>query len=154
MNHHIVRFAISMLAFCMLSMANADDEVPRSFADEVERYLATHPVAGMDSYANFCRLVAQPAAQGAVDAVVQPDHKARKIRFWGALEHLALFKTWGLDAEEFDPEAAAQGVYPDVIFCHLEPNYSQGAVDRILDAVRHGTHFVTLQNTDRRHYQG
>ncbi len=149
MNHHIVRFAISMLAFCMLSMANADDEVPRSFADEVERYLATHPVAGMDSYANFCRLVAQPAAQGAVDAVVQPDHKARKIRFWGALEHLALFKTWGLDAEEFDPEAAAQGVYPDVIFCHLEPNYSQGAVDRILDAVRHGTHFVTLQNTDR-----
>lgn len=132
------------LAACICTAAT-----PRSFAAEVEHYLAAHRVAGMETYADFCRLVAQPAAESAVDATVQPCHKARKIRFWGALEHLPLFKSWGLDAAEFDPEAAAHGDYPDVIFCHLDPGYSQGAVDQILDAVRHGTHFVTLQSTDR-----
>lgn len=138
--------AAASFAACMCV---AVDATPRSFAAEVEKYLATHPVDGMETYANFCRLVAQPAAEGAVDATVQPCHKARKIRFWGAMEHLALFKGWGLDAAEFDPEAAANGDYPDVIFCHLAPGYSQGDVEQILDAVRHGTHFVTLQATDR-----
>ncbi len=131
-----------------MAIGNSAFAAPRSFAEEVERYLATHPVAGMETYADFCRLVAQPAAEGTVDATVQPCHKARKIRFWGAFEHLALFKSWGLDVDEFDPDAAARGDYPDVIVCHLSPGYCQGAVDQILDAVRHGTHFVTLQDTD------
>ena len=135
------------LSFTVCQFA-ATDATLRSFADEVERYLATHPVCGMETYADFCRLVAQPAATGAVDATVQPCHKARKIRFWGALEHMPLFKSWGLDVAEFDPDAAAAGDYPDVILCHLSPGYSQGDMDQILDAVRHGTHFVTLQNTD------
>ena len=149
MNHTVVRLIVPLLAGSWTVMAQAADTVPRSFSEEVERYLAVHPVAGLDSYADFCTLVAQPAARGEVDATVQPAHKAKKIRFWGALEHLALFKTWGLDVAEFDPVEAAKGIYPDVIFCHLDPGYAQGAVDRILDAVRHGTHFVTLQNTDR-----
>ena len=102
-------------AACMCASADA----PRSFAATVEDYLATHPVAGMETYADFCRLVAQPAANGAVDATVQPCHKARKIRFWGALEHMSVFKSWGLDVAEFDPDAADRGDYPDVIFCHL-----------------------------------
>jgi len=126
----------------------ADSAEPSSFAATVEKYFATHPVAGLDSYADFCRLVAQPVAGGDIDATVQPRHKARKVRFWGALEHMAQFRKWGLDAAEFDPDAAERGEYPDVIFCHLVPGYSQGAVDQILDAVRHGTHFVTLQSTD------
>ena len=61
--------------------APAADDTPRAFAQEVERFLATHPVTGMVAYADFCRLVAQPAAEGAVDATVQPSHKAKKIRF-------------------------------------------------------------------------
>ena len=138
-------FAAAAFAACMCASADA----PRSFAATVEDYLATHPVAGMETYADFCRLVAQPAANGAVDATVQPCHKARKIRFWGALEHMSVFKSWGLDVAEFDPDAADRGDYPDVIFCHLAPGYCQGDVDQILDAVRHGTHFVTLQTTDR-----
>ena len=92
-----------------MAIGNSAFAAPRSFAEEVERYLATHPVAGMETYADFCRLVAQPAAEGMVDATVQPCHKARKIRFWGAFEHLALFKGWGLDVDEFDPDAAARG---------------------------------------------
>ncbi len=139
---------IALGAFAAAAAAAAAD-VPRSFAAEVEGYLATHPVAGMETYADFCRLVAQPAAQGAVDATVRPCHKARKVRFWGALAHMELMKKWGLDVAEFDPDAAERGEYPDVIFCHLDPAYSAGAVEQILDAVRHGTHFVTLQCTDK-----
>ena len=145
--YEMKKLLIAAAAFAACICVSAD--APRSFAATVEDYLATHPVAGMETYADFCRLVAQPAANGAVDATVQPCHKARKIRFWGALEHMPVFKSWGLDVEEFDPDAADRGDYPDVIFCHLSPGYCQGDVDQILDAVRHGTHFVTLQTTDR-----
>ncbi len=118
------------------------------FSKAVNEYLATHPVKGMADIRDFSKFAATTPVKGAVDATVQPCHKERKVRFWGALEHLEVMRTWGLDVAEFNPDAAAKGCYPDVIFCHLPPNYSFGAVEQILDAVRHGTHFVTIQATD------
>ena len=119
------------------------------FAKTVNEFLATHQVAGIEDYAAFARYAAEVPVKGTVSAEVTPAHKARKVRFWGALEHLPLMKAWGLDVAEFDPDAAARGCVPDVIFCHLMPGYSQGDVDQILGTVRRGTHFVTLQCTDR-----
>ena len=121
--------AIAALA---LAPVFAADPVPRSFAEEVENYLAEHPVAGLETYADFCRLVAQPPAQGAVDATVPSCLKERRIRFWGALEHMELFRDMGLDAAEFDPDAAADGDWPDVVFCFLEPGFSKGDVSMML----------------------
>ena len=126
-----------------------DNTIPRAFAQEVENFLATHPVEGMANYGDFCRVVVETPVTGTVDATVQACHKARKVRFWRALEHLALLKSWGLDAEEFDPDAAAAGNYPDVIFCHLQPGYAKGDTEQFLDAARHGTHVVVLQCTDQ-----
>ncbi len=120
-----------------------------AFSKAIDEYLATHPVKGIADSREFWKYTTKPPASGSVDATVQPCHKARRVRFWGALEHLAVMRTWGLDVDEFDPDAAARGAYPDVIFCYLKPNYSQGDVEQILDAVRHGTHFVTLQATDK-----
>ncbi|MBO4287037.1 MAG: hypothetical protein J5985_02590 [Kiritimatiellae bacterium] len=118
------------------------------FAKTVDEYLATHQVTGIGDYAGFVRFAETEPVKGVVTAEVTPAHKARKVRFWGALEHLPLMRAWGLDVAEFDPDAAARGCCPDVIFCHLQPGYSRGDVDQILGAVRLGTHFVTLQNTD------
>ena len=129
------------------SAALADD-TPRSFAQEVERYLAVHPVEGVGGYGDFCRLVAQPAAEGAVDATVRPCHKARRIRFWGALAHLSMMKEWGLDVDELDFDAADAGDSPDVVFIHLKPGYCQGDVDAMLEVARRGAHVVVLQCTD------
>lgn len=119
------------------------------FAKAVNEYLATHCVMGLADWNDFQKYAAAPAVRGAVDATVQPCHKARRVRFWGALEHLPVMRAWGLDVDEFDPEASARGCNPDVIFCHLQPNYSFGDVDQIREAVRRGTHFITLQHTDR-----
>ena len=119
------------------------------FAKAVNEYLATHPVKGLADWGDFQKFAAAPAVKGAVDATVQPCHKARRVRFWGALEHLPVMRSWGLDVDEFDPDAAARGCVPDVIFCHLQPNYSFGDVEQILAAIRRGTHFVTLQSTDK-----
>lgn len=118
------------------------------FEKAVNEYLATHPVKGLADWGDFQKFAATAPVKGAVDATVYPCHKARRIRFWGALEHLPLMRSWGLDVDEFDPDAAARGCVPDVIICHLEPTYSQGSVEQILGAVRRGTHFITLQNTD------
>lgn len=119
------------------------------FAKAVNEYLATHCVAGLSDWNDFQKYAAAPAVKGTVDATVQPCHKARRVRFWGAIEHLPVMRGWGLDVGEFDPDASARGCNPDVIICHLEPNYSQGDIEQILCAVRRGTHFVTLQNTDK-----
>ena len=125
------------------------DAVPRSFAQEVERFLAVHTVQGIENYGDFTRLVAQKPATGKVDATVTPAHKARKVRVWGALGQLELFNEMGLNAEELDPDEMERGIYPDVVFSTTAPGYCQGDVDMILDAVSHGTHFVTLESTDR-----
>ena len=119
------------------------------FAKAVDEYFATHPVAGIADCGDFKKYAASAPVGGAVDATVQPCHKARRVRFWGALEHLPVMRKWGLDVDEFDPDAAARGCNPDVIFCHLQPNYSFGDVELILEAVRRGTHFITLQHTDQ-----
>ena len=125
------------------------NETNCGFAKAVNEYLATHPVKGLADWGDFQKFAATPAVKGAVDATVQPCHKARRVRFWGALEHLPLMRSWGLDVDEFDPDAAARKCVPDVIICHLQPNYSQGDVEQILGAVRRGTHFITLQCTDK-----
>ncbi len=119
------------------------------FSKAVNEYLATHPVKGMADIRDFNKFAASAPVKGVVDATVQPCHKARKVRFWGAIEHLAVMRKWGLDVAEFNPVAAAKGCYPDIIFCYLKPNYSYGDVDQVLNAVRHGTHFVTLGHTDQ-----
>lgn len=142
---HLVA-AVSALA---LAPVLAAAPVPRSFAEEVENYLVEHPVAGLATYADFCRLVAQPPAQGAVDAAVPACLKGRRIRFWGALEHMALFRDMGLDAAEFDPDAAAAGDLPDVVFCFLEPGFSKGDVSMMLAAAARGVHVVVLGYTDK-----
>jgi len=119
------------------------------FTKAVNEYFATHPVAGIADCPDFIKYAAATPVKGNVDATVQPCHKSRHVRFWGALEHLPVMRSWGLEVDEFDPDAAARGCNPDVIFCHLQPNYSFGDIDQILEAVRRGTHFVTLQHTDR-----
>ena len=119
------------------------------FSKTANEDLATHPVAGVADCGDLKKYASSAAWKGSVDATVQPCHKARRVRFWGALEHMAVMRGWGLDVDEFDPEAASRGCYPDVIFCHLQPNYTFGDVEQMLDAMRHGTHFVTLQATDQ-----
>ena len=119
------------------------------FTKAVNEYFATHPVVGIADCPDFIKYAAAAPVKGNVDATVQPCHKSRHVRFWGALEHLPVMRSWGLEVDEFDPDAAARGCNPDVIFCHLLPNYSFGDVDQICEAVRRCTHFVTLQNTDR-----
>ena len=142
------RLVVAVAALA-LAPVFAADPVPRSFAEEVENYLAEHPVAGLETYADFCRLVAQPPAQGAVDATVPSCLKERRIRFWGALEHMELFRDMGLDAAEFDPDAAAAGDWPDVVFCFLEPGFSKGDVSMMLAAAARGVHVVVLGYTDK-----
>lgn len=137
--------AAAIAAIAAIAPAAGAEETPRSFAAKIEDYLAGHPVAGLESYADFCRLVAQPPAQGTVDVTPPANLKTRRIRFWGALEHLALFKKWGFDAAEFDPDGEA----PDVIFCHLEPGFSKGDVEFMLSAAARGTHVVVLGHTDK-----
>ncbi len=122
---------------------------PANFAAEAKRYLATHEVAGVDSFQALLKLIGEPCGEGvAVDATVQPRHKARKVRCWGTMM-LPAFKSWGIDAEEFDPDAAARGDLPDVVFVTQPPNYSQGDVDMMFRAAAEGVHVVTLNSTDR-----
>lgn len=136
---------ITVIAAVAAGIAFAEEKTPRSFAAEVEDYLSAHPVAGIESYADFCRLVAQPPAQGTVDATPSPDLKARHVRFWGALGHLALFREWGFDAAEFNPNCEV----PDVVFCHMEPGFSKGDVEMMLSVAARGTHVVVLGHTDK-----
>ena len=50
------------------------------FAKAVNEYLATHCVAGLSDWDDFQKYAATPAVKGAVDATVQPCHKARRVR--------------------------------------------------------------------------
>ena len=138
---------VSMLG-AVLSVAAAPD-VPRSFANVVENYLRSHQVAGLETYADFCRLVASPAKTQPIDATPSAEQKARKVRVWGALEHLALFKEMGLDADELDPDAMARGDLPDVIFSTMAPGLCKGDREMFLSAAAAGVHVVTLLNTDK-----
>ena len=61
-----------------------------------------------------------------------------------------MYKSWGLDVAEFDPEAAAQGDLPDVVIvAGCAPNYYKGLVDTMFRAAAEGVHVVTLNPTDQ-----
>ncbi|MBQ4198449.1 MAG: PmoA family protein [Kiritimatiellae bacterium] len=124
---------------------------PQNFAADVEAYLAAHKVAGVDSFQSLLKIMGEPCGAAApIDATVQPKHRARKVRLWGA-RLLPVYKSWGLDVAEFDPEAAAQGDLPDVVVIigDTGPDYSKGLVDAMFRAAAEGVHVVSLCPTDR-----
>lgn len=141
-----------LVLFSMLGAVlalGAQPAEPRAFATLVEDYLATREVTGIKTYADLCRLIASPAKEQPFDATPSAEQKARKVRVWGALEHLALFKEMGLDADELDPDAMARGDLPDVIFSTMAPGLCKGDYEMFIAAARAGVHVVTLLNTDR-----
>ena len=66
------------------------NETNCGFENTVNEYLATHSVKGLSDWGDFQKFAATAPVKGEVDATVQPCHKARRVRFWGALEHLPL----------------------------------------------------------------
>ena len=96
----------------------------QNFAADVEAYLATHKIAGVESFQGLLKVMGEPCGEAApVDATVQLKHKAKKVRMWG-IQTMSVYKEWGLDVAEFDPEAAAQGDLPDVVIvADCAPNY-------------------------------
>jgi hypothetical protein len=135
-------------ALCAVSLFAAES---RDFAVDVGAYLASHDIAGVDSFQGLLRLMGELCGEAApVDAAVQPRHKAKKVRLWG-VETLALYRSWGLDVAEFDPEAAAQGDLPDVVIITDRggPDYSKGLVDAMFRTAAEGVHVVSLCPTDK-----
>ena len=119
------------------------------FADAANRYLASHKVEGVGDANALMHVIGAPCGDAAaVDATVEPRHKARKVRCWGP-NMLPFFERWGLDVAEFDPDAAARGDLPDVIFITQAPHYSQDDVDIIFRTAAEGVHVVTLSATDQ-----
>ena len=118
-------------------------------AGDTERYFATHDVPGLKTFQDLLKLALTPTGDPvAVEATALPRHKAKKIRCWGPMM-VPVFRSWGLDAEELDPDALARGELPDVIFITQGPNYSQGDVEMIFRAAAEGVHVVTLCATDQ-----
>lgn len=156
----VMFFAVS--ASCAFAAVAAKN--PRTFASDVGKYLSTHAVAGVSDFQTLQRLIGEPCGEAvAVDATVEPRHKARKVRCWGP-RMVPFFRKWGIDAEEFDPGALLRGDVPDVIFLTQAPFYAQGDVEMIYRAAAEGAHVVSLCGTDRwsgaiaarlgRHYDG
>ena len=120
----------------------------RSFEAEAGRYLSGHRVEGIGDFAALGSALAAPRGEAVrIEAKVEPSHKARKVRCWGTLM-LPYFMDWGLDVDEFDPDAVARGELPDVIFVTQRPGYAQGDVETIYRAAAEGAHVVTLNGTD------
>ena len=102
-----------LLAACVMCAASLFAAQPQNFATDVEAYLAAHKIAGVDSFQGLLKVMGEPCgAAASIDATVLPKHKAKKVRLWG-IQTLSVYKSWGLDVAEFDPEAAAQGDLPD-----------------------------------------
>ena len=123
----------------------------RDFANDVDAFLAAHKLAGVDSFQGLLGLMGEPCgAAAAIDAAVQPKHRARKVRLWG-VQLLPVYRAWGLDVAEFDPEAAAHGDLPDVVIIagNTGPDYSKGLVDAMFRAAAEGVHVISLCPTDR-----
>ncbi len=138
-------FAVAM---CAASLFAAPQQ---NFATDVEAYLAAHKIAGVESFQRLLKLMGEPCGAAApIDATVLPKHKARKVRLWG-IPLLPVYKSWGLDVAEFDPEAAAQGDLPDVVVIaiHSGPDYSKGLVDAMFRAAAEGVHVISLCPTDQ-----
>lgn len=118
------------------------------FAAEVDRYLAAHQLAGVESAQALLKLIGEPCgAPAKLDTQVLPGHRARKVRCWGPLM-VPYLRSWGLDAAELDPDALARGELPDVIFVTQGPRYSQGDIEMIYRAAAEGVHVVTLSSTN------
>ena len=127
----------------------AANPVAHDFAGDVERYFAAHSVPGLAKFNDLLALALAPTGDAAaVEAEVLPRHKAKKIRCWGPVM-VPFFRSWGLDAEELDPDALARGELPDVIFITQAPYYAKGDVEMIFRAAAEGGHVVTLCATDR-----
>ena len=64
---------------------------------------------------------------------------------------LPVYKAWGLDVAEFDPEAASQGDLPDVVIItdNGGPGYSKGLVDSMFRTAAEGVHVISLYPTDQ-----
>ena len=138
-------FAVAM---CAASLFAAPQQ---NFATDVEAYLAAHKIAGVESFQGLLKVMGEPCgAAASIDATVLPKHKARKVRLWG-IPLLPVYKSWGLDVAEFDPEAAAQGDLPDVVVIaiHSGPDYSKGLVDAMFRAAAEGVHVISLCPTDQ-----
>ena len=144
-----VRFMF-VVAMCAASLFAAPAP-KQNFATDVEAYLAAHKVKGVDSFQGLLKVMGEPCgAAVSIDATVLPKHKARKVRLWG-IKLLPVYKSWGLDVAEFDPEAAAQGDLPDVVIIagNSGPDYAKGLVDAMFRTAAEGVHVSSLCPTDR-----
>ena len=137
-------------AMCAASLSAAPKQSTQNFAADVEAYLATHKIAGVESFQGLLKVMGEPCGEAVpVDATVQPKHKAKKVRMWG-IQTLSVYKEWGLDVAEFDPEAAAQGDLPDVVIvAGCAPDYYKGLIDTMFRTAAEGVHVVTLNPTDQ-----
>ncbi|MBO7653468.1 MAG: hypothetical protein J6U40_00980, partial [Kiritimatiellae bacterium] len=142
-NRMIVHGNLAVLAGLLMAGFALAADVPRDFASDTARYFAAHDVAGLKTFQDLLRLGVSPEGESAaIDTAVQPCHKAKRIRCWGPMM-VPVFRAWGLDAAEFDPDAFARGELPDVIFITQSPNYAQGDVEMIFRAAAEGVHVVT-----------
>ena len=104
-------FAVAM---CAASLFAAPAQ---NFATDVEAYLAAHKIAGVESFQGLLKVMGEPCgAAASVDATVLPKHKARKVRLWG-VQTLSVYKSWGLDVAEFDPETLRSRLVPGLYAC-------------------------------------
>lgn len=139
-----------LTAFAMNAAALMAAAPVNNFAADVEAYLATHKIAGVESFLGLLKVMGEPCGEAApVDATVQPKHKAKKVRMWG-IQTMSVYKEWGLDVAEFDPEAAAQGDLPDVVIvAGCRPDYYKGLIETMFRTAAEGVHVVTLNPTDQ-----
>ena len=148
-NRMIAHGNLAVLAGLLMAGFAWAADAPRDFASDTARYFAAHDVAGLKTFQDLLRLGVSPEGESAaIDTAVQPCHKAKRIRCWGPMM-VPVFRAWGLDAAEFDPDAFARGELPDVIFITQSPNYAQGDVEMIFRAAAEGVHVVTLSSTDQ-----
>ncbi len=144
-----MRTGLIAIVVMAVSALLAADPASRDLAGDAERYFAKHTVPGLKSFQDLLKLAVSPIDNPvAVDATVLPKHKNKKVRCWGPMM-VPVFRSWGLNAEELDPDALAKGELPDVIFVTQAPYYTQGDVEMIFRTAAEGGHVVTLNATDR-----
>jgi len=148
MRKTVMNCAVALGLAGTAAVACADKAKP-SFETDAGRYLAMHVIAGVKDYGELKGLMATPCGVAApIETEVQPRHAARKVRCWGT-RMVPFFRSWGIDADELDPESLSRGELPDVIFVTQPPHYAAGDVEMIYRAAAEGVHVVTLSGTDK-----